>query len=216
MTLLEISNRISYKVWGDPTASPPPASASAILPDLILEAWRKIQIDYNYWFMKSSATISTVAGTTLYNLPTNFKEIISCYFQIYGQTYYGQPLVPIDDAGANKYLSYNTQIEYPESFQIADEQIKLFPAPSGIRTLTVNYWKFLTEPTTFNTHEDDLTIYGYKAIVNFCVAELKADLEGFQESNFYTAKYEEAIADLKREDYRRRQSALSDINYNGV
>jgi len=87
MTWYEAYQRVCFKIWGN---SAVPSGTAAVLQGdegIIANVHRKLQQDYNYWFMQTWGTITTVAGTYSYSLPTDFKEMISAAWEIVGNEY---------------------------------------------------------------------------------------------------------------------------------
>ncbi|GEM_PF-5331834 len=216
MTYQEIYNLICYKCWGDLGASPPPAAIANYLPQMIFRAHRKIQQDYNYWFMRFSITQNTIAAQEAYALPDAYKEMIEIRQQLQGDTKY-LPSIPVVHFDELKYLnSARQQALYAKCYALMNNNMYLHPIPqeSDI-VINLHLWKFLVM-TIDATFEDDLMRYGGSAIVNYVVSELKQDLDESNASARYFERFTDDMEQLQREDYRRRQSMLEDLEYNGV
>jgi hypothetical protein len=87
MTWYEAYQKVCFKIWGNSTV--PSGTATMLQGDegIIANVARKIMQDYNYWFMQTYVTITTVAGTQAYRLPDDFKEPISAAWEIAGTDY---------------------------------------------------------------------------------------------------------------------------------
>ena len=216
MTFGEIYNKVCQKVWG---SSPPPTIASALTGQngIISDIHRKIQQNYNYWFMQAYATIVMIDGTQAYNLPSEFKEIINCLYKIDGQENFTDPLTPLG-LGQGQLEWKDEETEYPTLYEIVNGAIVLYPRPSEARTLHVNYWQFLRRPTDaeFTTYEDALSQFGYEVMINLSVVEIADILKEFDLSQRFDSKALEALDLLKTEDRSRRQNHIAEILYQDV
>lgn len=231
MTFGEIYTRIAYKVWGNSAA---PTGASGVLTGangMISFAHKKIQRDYNFWFMREFSTISTTANTQAYTLPTDFKELISCMWRKLesdgtDSEDFSSPLSPVasTDAHGDLWTSNSSTEEYPQFFDMEDGNIVLYRKPLySDRVLHIIYWKFLADPTAAfvdgsSTEETALTTSGAgaEAIVYLVCHELENDRSEFAISDRYYAKHLECIVNLQKEDFSKRQKNLSYIKYRDV
>jgi hypothetical protein len=225
MTFGEIYSAVVLNVWGDST---PPSSMVTRLQGeegIIANMHRDIQVDYNYWFMKTYYTLNSVDGQQGYALPDNYKEAINCMWQVVdaSATYprFTDPLIRLSVEQAHwKWKDNNSETEYPGYFEIINGQsIIFYPIPSeDNRELTVVYWKFLERPTTagFTTAYDDLTTAGAEAIVALATAKAFRILQEFNNANMYEGEAKRQIELLKQEDYRRRQANLEFVEYRGI
>ena len=217
MTFGEIYTKACQKVWG---SSEVPAIATALVGQngIISDIHRKIQQDYNYWFMQAYATITTIAGTYAYNLPSEYKEIIDCLFKIDGEENFTSPLTALG-LGESQLSHWNDSTdEYAQYYEIVNGAITIYPKPNAIRSLHVNYWQFLRRPTDaeFTLYEDALSQFGYEAIINMAVVEIADILKEFDLSQRFEAKANTALDLLKAEDRSRRQYHIAEIQYRGV
>ncbi len=216
MTWTEVYNRVVFKIWGNSTA---PAGSQAVLQGdegFIGNVCRKIMQDYNYWFMQTSSTITSVAATQEYDLPSDFKEIISAAWLVSGETYYSSPLSPISTQDAEKsHIQSDGTTKYPLYYEIKDEKIVLYAIPStSALTLRLQYWQFLDRPpAVFTSATDDLITYGAGAVVNAAAAEMFEILKEWDSAKAMTGRAAEALQMLKNEDRRRRQSPLYKVKY---
>lgn len=76
MTLSQIYDIIANLVYGDVAAAPVPVAEVPFIQSLILHKHKEIQQNYNYWFMRSRATISILEGVDTYDLPADYKQIV--------------------------------------------------------------------------------------------------------------------------------------------
>jgi len=161
MTFQQILNRVSQNIWGNTAA---PAAHVAMLEGeygIIAEAHRQIQQDYNYWFMQEYASVESEVGVQAYNLPTDYKQMITALWQTvdeYGAiTGFSNPLMPLGLGDAQKYFWKSDDSdtnEYPGYYEIFGNNIVIYPDPSEIRALHIYYWKFLPRPTDFDLSDD--------------------------------------------------------------
>ena len=209
MTYGEIYDEICLNCW--PGVAAIPETMPAFLRNKIRSAQRMINRDYNFWFLITTTTIATVAGTQAYNLPTDFKEIEKAWFTVYLQNY-GKPVltqIDIADHIDRGYQVSDSQVEYPEVFRIDGLQLHLYPLPSDVRTLNLLYWQFLelvdiTVVATFEAYEDAISIYCGEAIVYYVTSLVKLQQDEVAAAQAYRQLYVEAIQGAMQEDKRRR------------
>lgn len=214
MTYAEIYTVICRQLWGN---SPAPASASAILEGengVIADCQQKVQKDYNYWFMQAYAEIITADGQYGYNLPYDFKEIINCLFKQDGTNVFYSPLTPLG-LGQGQHMWTDQEAEYPEYYEIVDGSIVLYPKPSEIRELTLNYWKIFERPTSTAT-EDAVSLNMPKVLAYMALIEYADIQKEYDVSQRYEAKLYEEMESIKNQDRAKRQNHISQVLYRGV
>jgi len=220
MTFYEIYESVVMKLWGDST---PPTSATSFLQGdegLISKYYRKVQQDYNYWFMRAYTYWDTVVGTQTYNLPDNCKEIISMQFKVNGEDYFKDPLSPLQltDPFTEKWPENNNTAEYPEYYEMIGESITLYPSPNAVRTLHLIYWTLLTSPVAADwveatSTENAVTQYAGEQIAYFAASDYSGMMKEYDQAQYYNQKAQELIFDLKQEDFRRRQAPVAEVRY---
>jgi len=220
MTWQEIYNLTVFKIWG---TSVPPAGVQNVLQGqygLIANAHRKIQKDYNYWFMEATATNALIAGTANYALPAGFKEIIREGIRLVDATSgdYNIPIKPlmpndayIDHRGASD------EADYPNYYEIYGGELVLYPTPSldGV-VLNMRCYVYLDRPpAVFDATYDDLTRNGHGAIVALAAAEMCKIQEEYQKAQVFEAEAAAEIELLKVEDDRLRRAEIRTCEYAG-
>ncbi len=214
MTFQEMYQRACLLYWGN---SAPAQSAEELFCNadngFLVNAHRKIQQLYNFWFMHAHAIISVYDGVQGYALPEGYKDLITAQFWDTENEDFLPPITPLLLADAQKYKWTNSkqEAEYPENYEIIDEAIILYPEPmEEEKHLTMVYWKFLTPPTvaTFDTHEDELTIYGAEAIIFYALADMSLIDKEYDGRQRFMTKFNSELDLLKGEDYSRRQRHL--------
>lgn len=94
----------------------------------------------DFWFNRGQSTASTVAGTELYALPTDF---MAPYRLQLADSATKEPLIRV----SNEWLDANyetTDQARPVRWSILANQIRLRPIPDAVYTLTLTYRKELT------------------------------------------------------------------------
>lgn len=222
MTFGEIYTRVCFNLWGN---SAVPTGTAAILQGhdgIIANAHRKIMQADNFWFMHTWTTFDLLSGTQGYNLPTNFKELISAIIKVDGEDYFQLPLSPLggQESHFNMWPVNNGAADYPEWYEITDEAITLYPMPATSMTdaLHLVYWTFMPRPTTagFTSEYDALTDYGADAIIYKATADMAKILKEFDVAQVYQADFENEIELLRNESRRRMQANLYEVRYSGV
>ncbi len=197
-----------------------------LIYDLIETTHRDIQKEYNYWFMYYTGEIASVEGAQNYLLPANFKEIISALWQTVDPEEIPNGFSPllsfVSSKEAHDALWQDDSSEYPHYAEITGTNIVLYPAPSEIRTLFVNYWGFSSREDDFDSFTDALTEHGGNAIVYRVCADMaplmlfKTEADVMRSKMIMSSMAEKAyreIETLKGEDRRRRQSHLYKVKY---
>lgn len=117
-----------------------------VLTDLINEALQTYSVEYDWPWLEATETFSTVANQEGYDVPADW-----CRTQV---------LTPPDDYPL-RYISLNElrqrnevgglfNAQFPDSYTIAQEQVKLSPVPQSVRVYTHDYIKvepYLINPT---------------------------------------------------------------------
>lgn len=192
---------------------PVPENMPVYIRNKIRTAQRNINRDYNFWFTIAIATITTVAGTQQYALPTNFKDIEEVWFTVQGQAY-GTP--PLNRKDITQHIQEglhesNYTTEYPTDYRIDGANIYLYPVPKEIRTLNIMYWSFLpavpvdTDANFRAYAEDAIGLYCGEAIVFNVISQIKLAQDEWQSSTIYKQLYLEALEGAMSEDKIRRQ-----------
>jgi hypothetical protein len=218
MTWLEIYNAVCMRIWGVQT---PPEGAVALLQGangVIGQVHHNIQTKRNYWFMEAVTTFPIVAGTMLYDLPVNFKEIVLGGLRFVDATsgqYYPQlkMILPID----YNCFSDNGTADYPEYYEIWGGQLALYPMPKSNQTLHMRYYKYFDRPpAVFAGTSDLLTIHGSEAIYDLAAAEVLLAQEEYQKAALYDKKGSDALELLNFEDEDRRRPEVTQVRYQEV
>jgi len=215
LTVQEIYDAVVFNLWGNTGA---PAGVEAVINRIIEQCHRRVQQDYNYWFMHTWAALECEAGVQSYALPENFKEYISSLWQTVDSedepNGFTKILSVIGMGDAQQYLWQQDgySVEYPEYVEITGGNLVVYPDITEARTLYLVYWMFLDLPDA--AEDDDLTIYGDEVLVNMATYKTALHLKEFDLVNAYKTEYLESLELLKNEDRRRRQSPINWVDYN--
>lgn len=128
MLLSAIYNNIASLVYGDIVASPPPAHEVTMMQSLILAKHNECQISYNFWFQKVIDTFDVVTGTSDYNFPDDFKELISTTIPDYDLTSTGFRLTSVPTADATYDIVYWSCIETPAWLNTYEDAVTIYLA----------------------------------------------------------------------------------------
>jgi hypothetical protein len=219
MTWLELYNAVCTRIWGVQT---PPEGAVELLQGqygVIATVHRNIQKNRNYWFMETSTTLAVVAGTTVYDLPDDFKEFVRDGLRFINSDtgYYESPLKCLYPGDENYFNDPTATDDYPKYYEIYGGQLVLTLVPKSDQTLYMRYYKYLDRPhSTFDDTDDELTINGNDAIYNLAAAEVLNASEEFQKAQIYDGKGQQALMLLAEEDMSRRRATLTQIRYEDV
>lgn len=210
MTLLEIYNAVSYRLFGAPANYPDGYDQQ--MRGIIRTVCKRIQRDRNYWFMEASEVIPILAGDIDIDLPTNFKEIIRCGFRLLDDD--GEQLSPLLQlVRGQQFLTSNTATtEYPLYYYVFAGSLRVLPIPSKDVTLVVDYYGYLDDLIE-DEDEDNLSIEGDEAIINLACFEWCNMTKEFDEGQRYLAFANEALTILGETDVAKRYSESREIPY---
>jgi hypothetical protein len=218
MTLTEIYDRVVFHIWGE--TAPPAAATTALqaVPEgIICVIHKNIQRDYNYWFMEEKYDFTIISGTQNYALPTDFKEEISLRL-LHSGGYYNSPMTKLRrNRLIEAYSDPSETAEYPCDYEMWEQELWLWPIPSYSTTLTMRYYKYLPDVTTFAGHTDDLTAVAGNLIVFSAAAEMEMSLENDPAKlQHFWAKQTEEIKLLKFEHFQKAAANFRKLEYQGV
>lgn len=122
-------------------------SLSTKVGDFVNETINTIHNRTDHIFLKTSDTLTTVAAQQEYSIATdidaNVDKIISIVSrdpEFYFQEYNKQDLMQFDPDITNEQSD-------PWAYYIQDDVLGLYPVPSGVNTLYVDYYKFTSDLT---------------------------------------------------------------------
>lgn len=99
-----------------------------------------------FWFNEGRSTASTVADQEWYDMPSDFREIDSLKITINDNDYVlnERHYSEIE----NWAITPSAYTGYPTDYCIYNDQLRLYPAPNDVYTLSISYWKDLTDIAT--------------------------------------------------------------------
>lgn len=211
MTVQQILDKINWLVFGDST---PPSSVSTHLigsEGLISQAHRRIQEEWDYWFMEENTTISVVSGISNYTMPTDIKREISLYFTNATTGYYESPLQKLMKGQMETtFTNPSATATYPTHYEIFGGSVSgtydtlyIYPEPSAASTLNLRYYKYFTRPTAGGS-TDQVTVYAHYPIIYTVALELCMALDYQQKMMILNEKYKEALASLRTYDFQKK------------
>lgn len=190
-TLLQLRSQLITELDIDPQQG---LNSSALLNRNILRALRKVQQDTGYSLPENSATYSFVPDSQEENLPSNFIRIGSPHGVKIGDS---NPLYPVDYFDILGKYSLTDSTGAPASYYIrksgAQWIIGFYPVPDGSQTVTIPYYKKLTEMSA-DTNESPLDEDFDEAIVQYSAYLTIRRKQGFeQKAANYLSFYKETI-----------------------
>lgn len=222
MTFNEVLARVQWNVWGN---TAPPANAMAMLQGangIISRAHHKIQVDHNFWFMRTWAEILTVYDevdeeyTQAYLLPDELKEIINFQWHIEDNdgNYEGftTPLARLTDEQSQQHFWKNDNInsvEYPEYFEVVDNMIVFYPDGNCARTGVLNYWQYIE--CLLDDEEDDLMREGPEAVICQATSDVYLHLHEVDLSGYWKNLAREEFDRLRTKDYHKRRAHINEF-----
>lgn len=124
MLPLEITAAVQYNVFGEAT---PPAAVAAKIQQCVNEAAEQVQNRANWWFLITSASFASVAGTFQYALPSNYKETISVLYKGSDGNYRRLTRLTIKEIQEKRNIT--TQGE-PLYYAIVGSNLEIYPYPN--------------------------------------------------------------------------------------
>lgn len=221
MNWTDIYNRVVFEVWGN---SVPAQGFPGVLQGeygIIANAHRKIQEDYNYWFMEQAGTNVLIDGTANYALPVGFKEIIQNGLQLVDATTgdYTLPLSPMQPNDTfNHFRDADEEADYPTFYEIFGGEIILHPTPSlsGV-VMRLRCFSYLARPpAVFGVTYDDLTRGGHNAIIYEACANICRIQEEYQKEQRFMEQFRVEIERLMQSDARMRRAECNTVLYSGI
>lgn len=148
--------------------------------------------------IESTATQSTVAGTSTYAIPTGAIEV-------WRVTYNGKKLQSITWREYDAMNPNSTTSSGSPTFYIHDgDSLILYPTPDAAQTLKVWSYNEPTQPTAASYTIPIPTRY-HDVLVDGVTAEMCPKDLGHPLTAFYTSKFEKGIEDTKAHVKRRRR-----------
>jgi len=161
---------------------------------------------YNFEFLLTKATTTTVEGVSVYNFPDNMLEPYLIFMS--------------DSSGSNLLLYplspkyYSNLVNIPEAFDLSSDvppyrvvfrgnYFEIAPAPPAGRTLTMYYYK---RPDTFSSDGDsDYLLNTYPEAVIFGAAWRGAVyLDDQQKVSVFLPAYQQAVRDMIAREKRKQ------------
>lgn len=136
MTLTELIAEVRVRA-GYPDTDP--QASDADLTKLILEALNAISTERDWPWLETSATLTTADGTAAYSPPAGWVRTRS--LQIPGSA-------PLDGAASRHELDSlypSTSTGQPQSWVVSGDQIRLYPIPDGVYSITHVYYRQETQ-----------------------------------------------------------------------
>jgi len=218
MTWIEVYNATILKVFGESTPSAGLDVAIRGSSGIIANAHRKIQQDWNYWFMEAETTITLAAGTPSYALPTGFKEIFPRGLRLKDSSTgdFDLPLSPLlPNEAYETFRDSDDEADYPLYYEIFGGSLYLYPTPQLAGVVAyLRYYKYLDRPpTTFAATTDILITEGANAVIFLAASEICKIQEEYQKAQILEAEGVAQVNLLQSLDQRMKQSELNEIRY---
>ena len=117
---------------------------------LINQSYKEIGASREWYFLEKYTTFPTVANQQSYKLPNDSWKVMSVTVENGNSSY--EPTLVTDKAYWDRINATTTNSEYPTHFYVYGQEIWLFPKPSSVKTVTLNYHKKVN-----NLVQDDYT-----------------------------------------------------------
>jgi len=146
MTLLEIYNRAVFYIYGDQNV--PSHITTQLQGGIIPGIHRRIQEEFNYWFMESDDGINTIIDEREYVLPTHFKsEVVFAFLDDNNVRH--DPLKKLRRGqDTTEFPNIDDSVEWPTHYEIWKNKIILYPKPSHVHLLTSKFYEYIPKPLT--------------------------------------------------------------------
>lgn len=172
---------------------------------------------YNFWFMKHSETIPTVASTRSYNLPTRYKDDVPdgiVYRDSSGNT---TPLDVLNDADIKKEYSL-TDTGTPEAIVIGETTYDVYPLANGAYNIDWVCYVYLADLSDSNTSNWFTNNYA-QMLIDAGTADGFSYLGEHEEAAVWMGKAIEKLNDLVSYNVQRQTGKIimaprADVNAN--
>lgn len=208
-TLEDLRSQLLSELKIDPNSR---INSVSLLNRNINRGLRKVQQETNYSLPDNvtSTTISTTSGTQEENLPSDFMRIASPHgVKLNDNT----PLYPVDYVGLLGQENLSTDSGQPLRYYIRKTSssqwvIGFYPGPDSSYTITVPYYKKLTEMSS-NSDESPLDEDYDESIVQYAAYLTMRRIKGFEsKAADFLDFYKEAIADVTANTQAANQYAI--------
>lgn len=176
----------------------------ATLTDLINEAVQTYSVEFDWPWLEATTTFATVANQEGYAVPADWVRT--------------QVLTPPDDYPL-RYISLNElrqrnevgglfSAQFPDSYTVAQDQIKLSPIPQSVRTYTHDYIK--AEPTLSGASDTPLcpAQFQYIIVAKACALGYMRQNE-MERAMGWERQYDKWL--MRMRDNRKRTTAFTQI-----
>jgi len=221
MNWTELYNRVVFEVYGN---SVPAQGTQNVLQGeygIIANAHRKIQEDYNYWFMESTELTTLTDGVRNYPLPALFKEVVQNGFRMVDTVSgnYCSPISPMQPNDAfNHFRNATEEVDYPTHYEIYGGELLLYPTPAltGV-VLAAKIYKYLPRPpAVFDLTYDALTRNGHNAVIYEAAANICRIQEEYQKMQVFQGELVKELERLMQMDARMRRAENNTVLYAGL
>lgn len=110
----------------------------------IAELYDLILASYSAEYFVEEHPITTVSGTSEYDLPVGFYKLAGLDLESGGNSY-SVPKYNFADRNLQKNSAQFTSTEHPYRYRIYNNSLKLLPAPTGVYSLIMHYVPQFTE-----------------------------------------------------------------------
>jgi len=213
LTFKELYERVSKFLGTYPSDGKIAAEDLADAKQIVNDAYRRLLDSAEWSFLKKHTFLITTSGTWVYDLPTDFVDLIGTFTFDSDETY-----APLEERPVDVIMNWravNTYSQYPEYFAIRQatynketgqkKELLLYPTPDAAYTLWYSYSIY---PEKLE-NDNDIPIGGpeYSSVLRqLCLAEAESQMD--EKIDVQETKARAMLADAIAKDRRRVTKTL--------
>lgn len=205
MTFGQIYNNVCRLVYGDVAAASPPQHEVLMIQDLIMYRHKFVQMGHNFWFQNSVFDTTFYPSIYEYEFLDNVLDILKIQvnwngngqtFEDLNISYTFSDIEPTSDGLGQVYLRRILKFDAAQYDKNFSQEAKLG---------RFVYRIFFDNNNYFDNIQNAVTQYLAWAIIFYVTGDLFLKRDDKSQSNVYYQLAEEALFNVEREDFEKRQ-----------
>jgi hypothetical protein len=211
----DIITRVIVEVFGSDVPQPEVLTNLYGVDGIIDNIRKKLQEDYDYWFMLETTTETLVDSQSAYDIDYEFKKEIDLRIEDENGSFY-DPLTKISPKESDTLQSSSSDPLYYWTDYSTYRRFNLYPTPSitapATRTLHIRYWKYLArlsaDNDTLDAAEDVISIECPYYIINKAASLISKTIENYEKMSLFETYAQSELQDLKKKDFKYKTANL--------
>jgi hypothetical protein len=211
----EIVRRINVEVFGSDAPQPEITTNLYGSEGIIGRIHRKIQEDWDYWFMQAQQTETLVNAQVAYDIDYEFKREIDLRIIDQAGCWYDQ-LTKVSPEQADTVQTSSGEPTHYWLDQSTYRRINLYPTPSitgtDTRTLHMRYWKYLDRLSdtvaTFDAFTDVISVEAPYLLIYKSAADICITIENYEKMQIMEQRAQAELEMLKSKDWQYKSANM--------